>query len=185
MRTKSLFLGLLTLVASAFLAGCSDDDTPERVPDPELTLTPDAPIVFAAGGGDTEIAVTTNMEAWKAESDRTWCKVTMQKGKFTIMAAPNETTEPMPIAVVTVTASTGDRSISRKLQVEQEAGAEKIADLSGEGTANCYLVAAAGKYGFDATVRGNGATTVRSSGAGTSGIPRTRWRASHRRPATR
>lgn len=155
---KKLLL-LWVCALSVCLTGCSDDDTPERVPDPELTLTPDAPIVFAAGGGDTEIAVTTNMEAWKAESDRTWCKVTMQKGKFTIMAAPNETTEPMPIAVVTVTASTGDRSVSRKLQVEQEAGAEKIADLSGEGTANCYLVAAAGKYGFDATVRGNGATT--------------------------
>lgn len=32
MRTKSLFLGLLTLVASAFLAGCSDDDTEVYVP---------------------------------------------------------------------------------------------------------------------------------------------------------
>ena len=32
MRTKSLFLGLLTLVASVFLAGCSDDDTEVYVP---------------------------------------------------------------------------------------------------------------------------------------------------------
>lgn len=65
----------------------------------------------------------------------------------------------MPAATVTVTASTGERSVSRKLQVSQEAGKEKIVDLSEAGTSNCYLVTAAGNYSFDATVRGNGATT--------------------------
>lgn len=44
------------------LVGCSDDDTPEQLPDPELTLAPDAPIAFPAKGGNVEIAVTTNME---------------------------------------------------------------------------------------------------------------------------
>ena len=32
MRRESLFFGVLTLVASAFLAGCSDDDTEVYVP---------------------------------------------------------------------------------------------------------------------------------------------------------
>ena len=32
MRRESLFFGVLTLVASAFLTGCSDDDTEVYVP---------------------------------------------------------------------------------------------------------------------------------------------------------
>ena len=52
------------------LVGCSDDDTPEQLPDPELTLAPDAPIAFPAKGGNVEIAVTTNMETWSAVSDQ-------------------------------------------------------------------------------------------------------------------
>lgn len=141
------------------LVGCSDDDTPEQLPDPELTLAPDAPIAFPAKGGNVEIAVTTNMETWSAVSDQEWCKVAASAGKFTVSAVENETLAPMPAATVTVTASTGERSVSRKLQVSQEAGKEKIVDLSEAGTSNCYLVTAAGNYSFDATVRGNGATT--------------------------
>ena len=80
-------------------------------------------------------------------------------GKFTVSAVENETLEPMPAATVTVTATSGERSISKKLQVSQEAGKEKVVDLSAGGTSNCYLVTAAGSYSFNATVRGNGATT--------------------------
>lgn len=104
------------------LVGCSDDDTPEQLPDPELTLAPDAPIAFPAKGGNVEIAVTTNMETWSAVSDQEWCKVAASAGKFTVSAVENETLAPMPAATVTVTASTGERSVSRKLQVSQEAG---------------------------------------------------------------
>lgn len=68
------------------LVGCSDDDTPEQLPDPELTLAPDAPIAFPAKGGNVEIAVTTNMETWSAVSDQEWCKVAASAGKFTVSA---------------------------------------------------------------------------------------------------
>ena len=156
---KKLLLLWVCALGAGLMTGCSDDDTPEQLPDPELTLTPDAPIVLPAQGGSIAIAVETNMETWKAESDRAWCTITVQQGKFTVSAAENQTPEPMPAATVTVTASSGERSVSRKLQVSQEAGKEKAVDLSEAGTSNCYLVAAAGKYDFDATVRGNGATT--------------------------
>lgn len=154
---KLLLLWACALCAG--LTGCSDNDAPEQLPDPQLTLTPDTPVVFAAEGGSVEIAVETNMEDWEAQSDQTWCTITVQKDKFTVSAAENELPEPMPEATVTVTASTGDRSVSRTLQVSQDAGRERAVDLSSQGTANCYLVTAAGKYGFDASVRGNGATT--------------------------
>ena len=56
------FLLLAICALSVCLTGCSDNDTPEQLPDPELTLAPDAPIVFPAEGGSVEITVTTNME---------------------------------------------------------------------------------------------------------------------------
>ena len=153
------FLLLAICALSVCLTGCSDNDTPEQLPDPELTLAPDAPIAFPAEGGSVEITVTTNMESWNAVSDQKWCKVAVSAGKFTVSAVENETPEAMPAATVTVTATSGERSVSRELQVSQEAGKEKYTDLSREGTSNCYLVTAAGNYSFDATVRGNGATT--------------------------
>lgn len=57
------FLLLAICALSVCLTGCSDNDTPEQLPDPELTLAPDAPIVFPAEGGSVEITVTTNMES--------------------------------------------------------------------------------------------------------------------------
>lgn len=54
------FLLLAICALSVCLTGCSDNDTPEQLPDPELTLAPDAPIVFPAEGGSVEITVTTN-----------------------------------------------------------------------------------------------------------------------------
>ena len=143
------------------LAGCSDDDKTEQLPDPELTLAPDDPIAFPAEGGDVEITVTTNMDTWKAVSNQDWCKITEEegRGKFTLSAVENETLEPMPAATVTVTAGSGERSIRKTLQVSQEAGKVKVVNLSAAATSNCYLVTAAGNYCFNATVRGNGVTT--------------------------
>lgn len=75
---KILLYGICAL--SVCLMGCSDDDTPEQLPDPELTLAPDSPITFPAEGGNVEITVTTNMDTWKAKSDQTWCTVTSGGG---------------------------------------------------------------------------------------------------------
>lgn len=145
---------------SVCIAGCSKDDTePQPQPDPELTLAPDEPIAFTAEGGSVEVTVTTNMESWTAVSDQSWCKVESSQNKFTVSADKNTLLEPMTAATVTVTAATGDRSISKTLQVTQAAAVRTYVDLSKEGTANCYLVTEAGDYSFDATVRGNGATT--------------------------
>ena len=70
------FLLLAICALSVCLTGCSDNDTPEQLPDPELTLAPDAPIVFPAEGGSVEITVTTNM------SDNTTCHGIIQRIPF-------------------------------------------------------------------------------------------------------
>ena len=164
MYMKRFFLLFSICVLSVCMStGCSDDDNPEELPvpdpDPELTLTPNTPIVFSAEGGSVEITVTTNMKTWNAVSDYEWCKVAVSAGKLTVSALKNEIPEPMPAATVTVTATSDERSISSKLQVSQEAAEIKYTDLSDKGTANCYLITAAGNYSINATVRGNGATT--------------------------
>ena len=154
---KRHFLWCLCIL-SICIAGCSKDN-PEPAPDPELTLAPDAPIAFTAAGGSVVVTVTTNMESWSAHSDQTWCTIETAQNKLTVKAAANESYEAMPEATVTVTASTGSNSISKQLQVTQAAAEKSYTDLSKGGTSNCYLVTEAGYYSFDATVRGNGATT--------------------------
>jgi len=75
---KFLLLGVCAL--SVCLAGCSDDNDPQPLPDPELTLTPDAPIAFGAEGGNVTIAVATNLDSWKAVSNQSWCEISAAEG---------------------------------------------------------------------------------------------------------
>lgn len=146
--------------ACAYLAGCSSDTTyPTPEPELRLRLLPDAPIVFPAAGGRTEIVVSTDLPVWEAVSDRTWCRVEAEGDRLIVAAEPNETNLLMPLATVTVTAGTPPRTISTALKVSQQAGERRTVDLSASGTANCYLIREAGHYAFDATVRGNGAAT--------------------------
>lgn len=155
---KKLLLLLCTLCAG--FTGCSDDnDAPERKPAPELRIAPDAPVVFESLGGSAQITVTTNMPIWRASSDQKWCVITEKEESFTITAAVNTTSSPMPQATVTVVAGAGNRAVSTTLQVSQKAGKETGSDLSENGTSNCYIATVAGRYCFDATIRGNGAAT--------------------------
>ncbi|WP_165156492.1 MAC/perforin domain-containing protein [Parabacteroides sp. ZJ-118] len=61
MKRKSLFLGALALVASAFLAGCSDDDTtvyvPQRVTEFDLAVGPEGSRLFIICPWEGEIAI--------------------------------------------------------------------------------------------------------------------------------
>ena len=78
------FLLLAICALSVCLTGCSDNDTPEQLPDPELTLAPDAPIVFPAEGGSVDITLTTKMLSWNADTDQKRCNVADSAGKFTV-----------------------------------------------------------------------------------------------------
>ena len=65
MRRESLFLGLLTLVASVFLAGCSDDDTevyvPQRVAEFNLSDESGGNRLFIIHPWEGEIAIPCAM----------------------------------------------------------------------------------------------------------------------------
>lgn len=148
--------GVTVLLASSAMlfASCSDDDAP--LPDPELTLTPDTEIALPVGGGNAKVVVATNLERWTAESNETWCEVTIAEGEFTVSAVANEGLSARPTATVTVTASEGERTISREVRVTQ--CAEAFTDLSAAGRANCYIVAPNSSSVFDAAYKGNSAT---------------------------
>ena len=61
MRRESLFFGILTLVVSAFLTGCSDDDTevyvPQRVAEFNLSDESDGNRLFIIHPWEGEIAI--------------------------------------------------------------------------------------------------------------------------------
>lgn len=65
MRIESLFFGILTLVVSAFLTGCSDDDTevyvPQRVAEFNLSDESDGNRLFIIHPWEGEIAIPGTM----------------------------------------------------------------------------------------------------------------------------
>jgi len=152
-------LGLCAVCAG--FAGCSDSDisAPAAEPQPRLTLQPDAPVVFPAEGGIREIVVSTDQSDWDAVCDQSWCRIAREENRLTVSAEPNRTTAPRPLATVTVTAGLPPHAISTAIKVSQAPGERQTVDLSAAGTSNCYLIAEAGSYVFDATVRGNGAAS--------------------------
>ncbi|MDR1671202.1 MAG: BACON domain-containing protein [Alistipes sp.] len=158
---NSLIFSALILAASVMFA-CSDPGDPSY-----LTLSPEGPIELPAEGNTVTVTVNTNV-AWVAASSQAWCVVTggsgSSAGSFTVSATANTSTDAMPAATVTVTAGEGYDQIVKTINVTQK-GAEPEPEpeplsLSEGGTANCYILTAAGRYSFDATVIGNGADGI-------------------------
>ncbi len=147
------------------LVGCSDDDDPNIDSEEEQTyewtfsISPADDIVFPAEGGSVTIEISTNLTSWDAISSDDWCIVEIGDGQFTVSAEANEAYEALSATVTVYAYDEGVQALSSKLQVTQEAAVDNTVDLSASGTSNCYLITAPGDYSFDATVRGNGATT--------------------------
>lgn len=118
---RKLLVLVTFLSALAAFSGCKDDETKA---DPAALSVDPAEVAFEAEGGQTIIGVTTNQEAWKADSDQTWCTVTeIDKGRFSVNAAANESSEPMPEATVTVTAGVGSNQATATVRVNQQGAA--------------------------------------------------------------
>ncbi len=164
-REEILLSALCALLCLA-VAACSKADEPEvgGAVGNEIIFEPDDDIIsIPAEGGAAVIAVSTSVD-WDVVSDQEWCLASRDEFWFTVSAEAN-TTDQTRQASVDVTSSVGSDGIVRSFRVIQESldvpdtGSDDSADLSQSGTANCYLVAEAGRYRFDATTRGNGAGT--------------------------
>ncbi len=90
--------------------------TPEHS-DPELLWSP-KPDVFRQRRKPSD-PVRPTLESWNAVSVQKWvvCNVAVSEVKFRYRPLENETPEAMPAATVTVTATFGERSVSRNCSI--------------------------------------------------------------------
>lgn len=127
----------------------------------ELSLEPDVETLRILYNGAQESFFISSNKVWTVVSDQDWCVASKQDERtMTISALENKTFEAMPPATVTITAGVEPNVAVKRIAVTQEGRPEVVAnDLSAAGTSNCYVVAKAGSYMFNACVKGNGATT--------------------------
>lgn len=131
-----------------------------------LKVDEDFPVMYPAWdaygigseGGVVEIKLYVNLSEYQVaiEDECDWLYLTPSKAvreDAITLAAGENTTGAMRSALVEIIS--GD--YIQQVAIWQEAPtAASNANLSADGTANCYIVTAAGNYYFDATVAGNG-----------------------------
>lgn len=121
MKRLLLFLSLPLLCAACGDKGGSEIPPPPPTPPdtaPAVILSRENPIRFSAAATESYIVTVTSDLEWSASSDKAWCKVTSETGKFTVTADPNTTNEEPAQATVSVKA--GDKTYAT-LTVTQEA----------------------------------------------------------------
>ena len=131
-----------------------------------LKVDEDFPVMYpawdayavACEGGTVEVDLYTNLDEYevKIEESCDWLQLPSSKAvrheKVALLAAENSSAN---IRSALVEIISGD--YIQQVAIWQEAPtAASNANLSADGTANCYIVTAAGNYYFDATVAGNG-----------------------------
>ena len=166
----------LTAIAAALLAGgCSDDDSETVIiVDPEVE-TSSSKVLFDENGGTKSVYVGTNCDEWNFICDDEWLSVTRNGNELTLKASPNTKTEKQD-AVIYITAYMNDvtdpaypNRADTRIDVRQ-LGTTVIADLSADGTSNCYMAHTETDYKFAASVKGNGKSDGNSRYIETCGV---------------
>lgn len=129
---------------------------------PSLSVSPDPdPVVFdAAATRNFVFEVDTNQSSWKAESDKTWCKIAMSGNKFTVTAVANTATSSPEAATITVTA--GDAA---PVTITATQDPVEVAILVKAAAAGWTVGDKAGLYATYGTGQQSGIYTVASVGA--------------------
>ncbi len=171
----------MLICSTALLFSC-EKPTPEPKPEPEPTPTPaptisvnPASVDIAAEGGSATVYITTNQDSWSYETTDEWITVeaNIEAKTLTITADINTDEVNARTASIKFTAPAATKSSDSAPAPEEVVPAEAVlsisqaayiptveyVNLSETGTANCYIIKAEGKYAFNATVKGNGATT--------------------------
>lgn len=124
---------VLFFMLSALLCACSEDDNTQAKA--KLQIKPSSDIVFEAAGGEMTITVVTDQADWTVKSNQDWCVVTKSEsdnGSFTVSASENKSENPMPQAVVTVTAGVGEYASSIEFKVDQKGAESPVPGVSFE-----------------------------------------------------
>ncbi len=109
--------------------------------------------VISEDGGDKTVFVATNREEWDVKCVEDWVDISIDDNKITVYVDENPDKDSR-LAVVDVIAGTKPDVAKARLKVLQKGAA--TADLSADGTANCYIAQTNASFRFDASVKGNG-----------------------------
>lgn len=160
-RTASITFYAPAKGASAAVAVVSVEQAGET---PEPSITVESACEVPAAGGTLDIPVSTNQGSWEAEivEGEAWCpEFAVRPEGISVTIAVNEVEEPRTIRLRVFAPSKASATVYSDVVIRQAAAVivYEPENLSAEGSSNCYLVSHRGVYYFDATVRGNGATT--------------------------
>ena len=110
--------------------------------------------VISEDGGEKTVFIATNREEWDVQCIVDWVDISIEDNKITVYVDENPDKDSR-LAVVDVIAGTKPDVAKARLKVLQKGAA--TADLSADGTANCYIAHTNASFRFDASVKGNGA----------------------------
>lgn len=110
--------------------------------------------VISEDGGEKTVFIATNREDWDVQCIEEWVDISIEDNKITVYVDENPDKDSR-LAVVDVIAGTKPDVAKARLKVLQKGAS--TADLSADGTANCYIAHTNASFRFDASVKGNGA----------------------------
>lgn len=110
--------------------------------------------VISEDGGEKTVFIATNREEWDVHCIEDWVDISIEDNRVTVYVDENPDKDSR-LAVVDVIAGTKPDVAKARLKVLQKGAA--TADLSADGTANCYVAHTNASFRFDASVKGNGA----------------------------
>ena len=110
--------------------------------------------VISEDGGEKTVFIATNREEWDVQCIEDWVDISIEDNKITVYVDENPDKDSR-LAVIDVIAGTKPDVAKARLKVLQKGAA--TADLSADGTANCYIAHTNASFRFDASVKGNGA----------------------------
>ena len=119
-----------------------------------------------ASGEILQVPVSTNQGSWEAdfvEEDTDWITLSPGRESLGMVVAPNPKEDARRAMIRIYAPGKAAMKVFKDISVSQDAAVIDYdpVNLSEAGTSNCYVITHKGVHSFNATVRGNGATTDR------------------------
>ncbi len=151
---KRVFISIYVLLLVAAL-GCAKEQIEVIYPEPDnanVVLSTTSAVVEREGG-NKEIFVSTNRDAWSVECESEWVEFSIEGNSLVIFVDKNDDTESRLAVIDVVTGNAPDTAVARfkLLQLGDE-----VIDLSSEVTANCYICPTQSELKLRADIKGNG-----------------------------
>lgn len=151
---KRVFISIYVLLLVAAL-GCAKEQIEIIYPEPDnanVVLSTTSAVVEREGG-NKEIFVSTNRDAWSVECESEWVEFSIEGNSLVIFVDKNDDAESRLAVIDVVIGNAPDTAVARfkLLQLGDE-----VIDLSSEVTANCYICPTQSELKFRADIKGNG-----------------------------